>query len=75
MKRALSPWQAAELLRAASIVGPASRDGFLREVDGRLCGIPRQLTDEDVNAVIVSVLGTINVAAPTKEPDHGPQEL
>jgi hypothetical protein len=48
---------------------------FLREVDGRLRGIRRQLTDGDLNAAIVSMLGTINVTAPTKEPDHGPQEL
>ena len=43
VKRGLTQTQAAELLRAASIIAPASRDGFLREVDGHLRGIRRQL--------------------------------
>jgi hypothetical protein len=64
MKRALSQSQAAELLRAASMIAPASRDGFLREVDDRLRGIRRQLTDEDVAAAIIAVVGAVDLGAP-----------
>jgi hypothetical protein len=64
MKRALRQSQAAELLRAASVIAPGSRDGFLREVDGRLRGIRRQLTDEDVAAAIIAVVGAVDLGAP-----------
>lgn len=76
MKRALTQSQASELLRAASVLPPASRDAFLRAVDGHLVGIRRQLTDDDVNAAIVTVLADASItttshficdAAPAKE--------
>ena len=61
MKRALSQSQAAELLRAASLLPLASRDAFISEVDSRLCGVRRKLTDADVSAAIVSTLTVLNV--------------
>jgi hypothetical protein len=84
MKRALSQSQAAELLRAASLLPPATRDAFMREVDARLCSLPHRLNDGDVNAAIISTLSTLNVttsshlmcdAAPQQETSHAPTQL
>ena len=61
MKRGLTKSQAHELLRAASVLPPATRDQFFVAVDSRLIGIRRQLTDDDVAGAIVSVLSTFNV--------------
>jgi hypothetical protein len=72
MKRALTKSQASELLRAVSLLPPASRDQFIDEVDKRLRSVKRQrLTDADVSAAIVSTLTVLNTscficdAAPT----------
>jgi hypothetical protein len=76
MKRSLSQTQAAELLRAASVLPPATRDEFFAAVDSRLLGIRRQLTDDDVGAAIIATLSTFNItpsrrlmcdAAPSQE--------
>ena len=56
MKSALSKTQANELLRAASVLPPASRDQFFAAVDSSLAGIRRQLTDDDVGAAIITVV-------------------
>jgi hypothetical protein len=61
MKRSLSRSQAAELLRAASLLPPATRDQFISEVDSRLSSVRRQLTDADVSAAITSTLTVLNV--------------
>jgi hypothetical protein len=63
MKRALTRSQAGELLRAASLLPPATRDTFITEVDARLCSVRRQLTDADVSAAIVSTLTVLNVTS------------
>jgi hypothetical protein len=80
MRRALTQSQAAELLRAASLLPPATRAAFVSAVDRRLAGVRRRVTDDDVSAAIVSVLANITTtshflcdAAPTEEADHGPQ--
>jgi hypothetical protein len=65
MKRALSQSQAAELLRAASLLPPATRDQFIAAVDRRLAGIARRLNDGDVSAAIITVLGDTNVRITT----------
>ena len=56
MKRGLTPTQAGELWRAASALPATAREGFFAAVDARLVGIRRPLTDDDVNAAIVSTL-------------------
>jgi hypothetical protein len=61
MKRALSQSQASELLRAASLLPPATRDRFMRAVDSRLCSLPHRLTDGDVQSAIVTTLSTLTV--------------
>jgi hypothetical protein len=61
MKRALSPSQASELLRAASVLPPRQRDAFLAAVDARLCSLPHRLNDGDVAAAIVSVLADADI--------------
>jgi hypothetical protein len=61
MKRSLTQSQAAELLRAASVLPPATRDGFLAAVDARLCRLPHRLNDGDVQSAIVATLSTLDV--------------
>ena len=56
--------QAGELLQAASTLPPASRDAFLPAVDARLVGFRRRLTDDDVKAAIVTVLGDASITTP-----------
>jgi hypothetical protein len=83
VKRALSQSQAAELLRAASLLSPATRDEFFAAVDARLIDIPRRLTDDDIGAAIVSTLSTLTIttsrlmcdAAPQQEAIHDPTQL
>lgn len=57
MKRSLTRPQAAEVLRAASMLAPAAREAFLAAVDSCLSGIRHKPSDGDVAAAIVSVLG------------------
>jgi hypothetical protein len=59
--RALTPTQAAELLRAASVLPPGRRDAFLAAVDTRLRTLPHRVTDEDVAGTIVAVLADTNI--------------
>jgi hypothetical protein len=61
MKRSLTRSQAEELLRAVSLLPPATRDQFIDAVDKQLCRVKRQLTDSDVSAAIVSTLTVLNV--------------
>ena len=44
-------------MRAASVLPPASREAFLAAVDARLRSIRRPVTDDDVAAAIVVMLG------------------
>ena len=72
MKRALSQTQAAELLRAASLLPLASRDQFISEVDRRLVRISRRLTDADVSVAIASTLSShVMCDAQPKGAAHG----
>jgi hypothetical protein len=66
VKRALSKSQAAELLRAASLLPPTTRDAFLAAVDSRLCSLPHRLNDGDVSAAIIAVLGDTNIRVSTR---------
>ena len=61
MKRALTQSQAAELLPAAPLLPPATRDQFIAAVDRSLVGIRRQLRDADVSAAISSVLANTRI--------------
>ena len=61
MKRALTPSQAAELWRAASLLPPATRDQFIAAVDRRLAGLPHRLTDDAVQSAIIATLSTFTV--------------
>jgi hypothetical protein len=65
MKRALTQTQAAELLRAASLLPPTTRDAFLAAVDARLCSLPHRLNDGDVQSAIVAVLADTDIRVTT----------
>jgi hypothetical protein len=72
MKRGLTRSQAAEVLRAASLL-PFVSDAFMTAVDKQLCNVRRQLTDADVSGAIVSTLNvsTSHLMCEAKEADHG----
>jgi hypothetical protein len=73
MKRGLTRSQAAEVLRAASLLPFVSRDASMTAVDKQLCNVRRQLTDADVSGAIVSTLNVSpsHLMCEAKEADHG----